>query len=54
MDVCRRGEYIALKVALKLGYGKEVDVYGFRMLLWEIYALERPFDGIQSVNEFHR
>jgi hypothetical protein len=40
-------------VALKLGYGKEVDVYSFGMLLWEICAMEKPFDSIQSVDDFH-
>ena len=44
---------MAPEVALKLGYGKEVDVYSFGMLLWEICVLEKPFDSIQSVEEFH-
>ena len=39
--------------ALKLGYGKEVDVYSFGMLLWEICAMEKPFDSIKSVDDFH-
>ena len=42
-----------LLAALKLGYGKEVDVYSFGMLLWEICAMEKPFDSIQSVDDFH-
>jgi len=44
---------MAPEVALKLGYGKEVDVYSFGMLLWEICAMEKPFDSIQSVEAFH-
>jgi serine/threonine protein kinase len=44
---------MAPEVALKLGYGKEVDVYSFGMLLWEVCALDKPFDTIQSVEEFH-
>ena len=52
-ETCGTRRYMAPEVALKLGYGKEVDVYSFGMLLWEICALEKPFDSIQSVDEFH-
>ena len=52
-ETCGTRRYMAPEVALKLGYGKEVDVYSFGMLLWEICALEKPFDTIQSVDEFH-
>ena len=31
------------EVPLKLRYRKEVDVYSFGMLLWEIWALNKPF-----------
>jgi serine/threonine protein kinase len=52
-ETCGTRRYMAPEVALKLGYGKEVDVYSFGMLLWEICVLEKPFDSIQSVEEFH-
>ena len=52
-ETCGTRRYMATEVALKLGYGKEVDVYSFGMLLWEICALDKPFDSIQSVDEFH-
>ena len=52
-EICGTRRYMAPEVALKLGYGKEVDVYSFGMLLWEICALEKPFDSIQSVDVFH-
>ena len=52
-ETCGTRRYMAPEVALKLGYGKEVDVYSFGMLLWEICVLEKPFDAIQSVEEFH-
>ncbi|KAL7537698.1 hypothetical protein ACHAWF_005877 [Thalassiosira exigua] len=52
-ETCGTRRYMAPEVALKLGYGKEVDVYSFGMLLWEICALDKPFDAVQSVDEFH-
>eukprot|EP00569_Conticribra_weissflogii_P003803 CAMPEP_0171333374 /NCGR_PEP_ID=MMETSP0878-20121228/3982_1 /TAXON_ID=67004 /ORGANISM="Thalassiosira weissflogii, Strain CCMP1336" /LENGTH=922 /DNA_ID=CAMNT_0011834317 /DNA_START=298 /DNA_END=3066 /DNA_ORIENTATION=+ len=52
-ETCGTRRYMAPEVALKLGYGKEVDVYSFGMLLWEICAMEKPFDSIQSVEAFH-
>jgi len=52
-ETCGTRRYMAPEVALKLGYGKEVDVYSFGMLLWEICAMDKPFDSIQSVDEFH-
>mmetsp|Transcript_3824 Transcript_3824/g.8447 ORF Transcript_3824/g.8447 Transcript_3824/m.8447 type:complete len:867 (+) Transcript_3824:469-3069(+) len=52
-ETCGTRRYMAPEVALKLGYGHEVDVYSFGMLLWEICAMEKPFDSIQSVEDFH-
>eukprot|EP00804_Cyclotella_cryptica_P020939 CCRYP_009269-RB/>CCRYP_009269-RB protein AED:0.10 eAED:0.10 QI:171/1/1/1/1/1/5/432/816 len=52
-ETCGTRRYMAPEVALKLGYGKEVDVYSFGMLLWEICAMEKPFDTIQTVEDFH-
>jgi hypothetical protein len=52
-ETCGTRRYMAPEVALKLGYGKEVDAYSFGMLLWEVCALDKPFESIQSVNEFH-
>ncbi len=52
-DTCGTRRYMAPEVALKLGYGKEVDVYSFAMLLWEICALDRPFNSIHTVEAFH-
>ncbi|KAL3827487.1 hypothetical protein ACHAXA_003756 [Cyclostephanos tholiformis] len=52
-ETCGTRRYMAPEVALKLGYGSEVDVYSFGMLLWEVCALEKPFESILSVDEFH-
>ncbi|KAL3791455.1 hypothetical protein ACHAW5_008074 [Stephanodiscus triporus] len=52
-ETCGTRRYMAPEVALQLGYGKEVDVYSFGMLLWEVCALDKPFDSIKSVDEFH-
>lgn len=52
-ETCGTRRYMAPEVALRLGYGKAVDVYSFGMLLWEVCALDKPFDAIQSVEEFH-
>lgn len=52
-ETCGTRRYMAPEVALKLGYGKEVDVYSFGMLLWEICALDRPFNSIHTVEAFH-
>ena len=52
-ETCGTRRYMAPEVALKLGYEKQVDVYSFGMLLWENCALERPFNSIDTVEEFH-
>lgn len=37
--------YMAPEVALRKRYNLSVDVYSFAILLWEIFSLEKPFDG---------
>ena len=37
--------YMAPEVALHRAYDERCDVYSLGLLLWEIFALERPFDG---------
>ena len=31
----------------KKGYDEKVDVFAFGTLVWEIYAQELPFDGLE-------
>lgn len=49
---CGTLRYMAPEVAMYLGYGKEVDVYSFGILLWEMCALKKPFRSIKSADEF--
>lgn len=39
-------------VGMRLGYGKEVDVYSLGILLWEIVALKKPFASVKSADDF--
>jgi len=45
--------YMAPEVGLDLGYGLPADVYSFTILLWEIFALKKPFAKIKSAPEFN-
>mmetsp|Transcript_10866 Transcript_10866/g.16608 ORF Transcript_10866/g.16608 Transcript_10866/m.16608 type:complete len:450 (-) Transcript_10866:299-1648(-) len=40
--------YMAPEVARGMRYGLPVDVYSFGILLWELCALEKPFDGFTA------
>ena len=46
--------YMAPEVALQTGYGMEVDVYSFGILLWEICNLKIPFAKIKSADDLHK
>ncbi|KAL4451158.1 hypothetical protein ABPG74_021480 [Tetrahymena malaccensis] len=39
--------YMAPELFQKKGYDEKVDVFAFGTLLWEIYAQEVPFDGLE-------
>ena len=45
--------YMAPEVALGQPYNENVDVYSFSILLWQILALERPFQGY-TMNMFQK
>ncbi|KAG5177205.1 Serine/threonine-protein kinase CTR1 [Tribonema minus] len=38
--------YMAPEVALRKPYNGKADVYGFGMILWEMAAMRKPFEGI--------
>mmetsp|Transcript_19286 Transcript_19286/g.44117 ORF Transcript_19286/g.44117 Transcript_19286/m.44117 type:complete len:625 (+) Transcript_19286:291-2165(+) len=37
---------------LKIGYGRPVDVYSFGVLFWQLCSKQRPFECIQTADEF--
>jgi len=45
--------YMAPEVGLDMGYGLPADVYSFSILLWEIFALKKPFAKIKCAAEFN-
>ena len=51
-DICGTLRYMAPEVSAALDYGKEVDVYSFGILLWEICAAKKPFSKIKSTRDF--
>ena len=53
-DRCGTPRYMAPEVGLSLGYETEADVYSFGILLWEMFALAKPFSSITSSSEFER
>lgn len=40
--------YMAPEVALGKPYNEKIDVYSFGLLLYQVLALEAPFDGITA------
>ena len=46
-DMCGTLRYMAAEVRSGHGYGKEVDVYSFGILLWEMCALKKPFASVK-------
>jgi hypothetical protein len=44
---------MAPEVGLDMGYGLPADVYSFSILLWEIFALKKPFAKIKCAAEFN-
>jgi serine/threonine protein kinase len=44
--------YMAPEVGLDMGYGLPADVYSFGILLWEIFALRKPFADIKNASQF--
>jgi serine/threonine protein kinase len=53
-DRCGTPRYMAPEVGLNLGYSFPSDVYSFGILLWEICALDKPFDSVKTADEFHK
>ena len=53
-DRCGTPRYMAPEVGLDLGYSFPSDVYSFGVLLWEICALDKPFDSVKTADEFHK
>ena len=51
-EICGTLRYMAPEVSAALDYGKEVDVYSFGILLWEICAATKPFSNIMSTRDF--
>jgi len=52
-DKCGTPRYMAPEVGLVLGYNLPADVYSFGILLWEIFALKKPFGNVKSADEFY-
>ena len=44
--------YMAPEVGVGKRYNEACDVYSFAILLWEIFALERPYKKLYSQEEF--
>lgn len=53
-DKCGTPRYMAPEVGLSRGYGTSADVYSFGILLWQMWALERPFASITHPADFER
>eukprot|EP00956_Cyclotella_meneghiniana_P030485 scaffold76896_cov53-Cyclotella_meneghiniana.AAC.4 len=51
-DNCGTLRYMAPEVCAALHYRKEVDVYSFRILLWEICAAQKSFSNVKSPQDF--
>ena len=52
-DKCGTLRYMAPEVGLETGHSFPADVYSFGILLWQICALKKPFDKVESA-EFHK
>mmetsp|Transcript_23139 Transcript_23139/g.39313 ORF Transcript_23139/g.39313 Transcript_23139/m.39313 type:complete len:132 (-) Transcript_23139:49-444(-) len=46
--------YMAPDIILGNWYDKSVDVFSFGLLMWEICAIERPFDGMGRLEHLRR
>ena len=44
--------YMAPEVGLDMGYGLSADVYSFSILLWELFALKKPFSKMKCASDF--
>ena len=44
--------YMAPEVGLDKGYKLPADVYSFSILLWQVFALKKPFPKIKTVDEY--
>jgi serine/threonine protein kinase len=45
--------YMAPEVAKRERYNLSVDVFSFGILLWEICALQKPFDGYSELRHYN-
>lgn len=46
--------YMALELYQKKAYDHKVDVFAFGTLLWELFAREIPFDGLDPIDIMER
>ncbi|KAL7524265.1 hypothetical protein ACHAXR_000499, partial [Thalassiosira sp. AJA248-18] len=53
-DRCGTPRYMAPEVGLSSGYGLPADVHSFGILIWEMFALKKPFSSIKSSEVFDR
>jgi serine/threonine protein kinase len=53
-DKCGIPRYMAPEVGLEMGHSFPADVHSFGILLWQICAHKKPFDKVESVDQFHK
>lgn len=46
--------YMSPQCAMKQKYGLSADVYSFSLILWELAALQQPFDGLRGKEIVHK
>ena len=52
-DKCDTLRYMAPEVGLELGHSFPAEVHSFGILLWQFCALKKPFDKVESADQFH-
>jgi len=53
-EKCGTHRYMAPEVGLEMGYSFPADVHSFGILLWQICSLKKPFDKVESADQFHK
>jgi len=53
-DTSGSRRYMAPEVARRVEYDKSVDVFSFAILLWEVCALERPFEQLSREQHYYK